>query len=166
MPRRHALGPLLAVPLVAMLAGCLPLPPLPGIAPERTPIGATSVPVPTGDCLVVDQPAVQLFGDCRELVVEGQGLDIDVGIVGTLVIRGDRNEVDAREIGSLTIEGQDNEVDVDRDLGTLEIRGDRNEVEVDGQIGTVRIAGNENEVDADRGIGAIDDEGDRNRIES
>lgn len=168
--RRTLSSTLIAGVAAAALAGCVISPALPGRDDDDLRPTATASPAPgsMGDCgggeLTITEPGDHRIGDCNELVIEGNGIDVDAGMIGSLVIRGDDIDVDADGIGSIDIEGQDNDVDSRSDVGEVEIAGDRNGIDVEGSIGRVTIAGNENEIEATGGIGAADDNGDRNEI--
>lgn len=164
--RLHA--PIVLVATALVLTGCVILPPVPGGGSAPTPIpGETLIPTDPDACdggtLRLDQPGEYRIGDCDELVIEGQRIEVIAGALGAVTIRGDDNELDAGTIGSLEIQGQQNEVDA-ASLGSVDISGDRNDVDSTGDIGAVTLVGNDNEVNYAGQAGTLDDRGDRNEV--
>lgn len=162
------LAPVILAAAAFVLSGCVVLPPFGG-GPGSTPIpGETLIPVDPDACdsgtLRLDQPGEYRIGDCDELEIAGQGIEVIAGELGTVTLRGDSIELAASLIASLSIEGQENEVDATA-IGSVDIRGDRNEVDSSGDVGAVTIAGNHNEVSYAGQVGAVDDSGDRNEVQ-
>src|SRR5690349_15202680 len=103
---RRLLAPVLLVPAAFALTGCVILPPVGGVGPAPTPIpGETLIPADPSACdggtLRLDQPGEYRIGDCDELEIVGQDVEVIAGELGTVTIRGDRIELDATSIGSL-----------------------------------------------------------------
>jgi hypothetical protein len=167
MNRRLA-APVILVAAAFALTGCVILPPVGGggLAPEPIP-GETLIPTDPDACdggaLRIDQPGQYRIGDCDELEIEGQDVEVIAGELGTVTIRGDRIELAAASIGSLDIGGQENEVDA-ASISSVQIAGDRNDVDSSGDIGAVTIGGNDNEVNYAGQVGTVDNRGDRNEV--
>ncbi|GAA1837382.1 DUF3060 domain-containing protein [Agromyces salentinus] len=103
-------------------------------------------------------------GDCAEVIVRGNDLDVrmasstslriegrdnDVessGDLGAVEIAGDENDVEARTIASIDVQGNGNDLDA-RNVGSVEISGDDNSVEADNDPQPVRVTGNGNTVE-------------------
>jgi hypothetical protein len=102
-----------------------------------------------GDDVVLDDasPSLVLTGDCPDVQVRGDDLEIDLtdARVGGLAVSGDRVVVAAVDVGALTIEGNEQTVTA-RSIGAVSLRGDGNTVEADESIGAVAVAGNGNTV--------------------
>jgi hypothetical protein len=119
---------LLTVPVLAsvlLLAGCV----FPAPGDDRTD-DRLDIPAPSCDGpAFLNSPDTHYdLGYCEEVTVEGQGITVDAGEIGTLTIRGDDIEVDATYIGELSIEGNQNVVTADS-IGTSQVNGEDNVVE-------------------------------------
>lgn len=154
------------------LAGCVIVPPMGAPAtPAPTTLEEPPPSEPTNgdalDCdggfLLIDRPGDYRIGACDEVELNGTGIDLTTGDIGTLTIRGDDNDVTAASVGTLTIQGQDNDVDADR-VGSVEIAGNDNDVDSRGDVGAVRLDGNENSVEYSGQVGAVDDRGHANEV--
>ena len=55
---------------------------------------------------MLDQPGEYNIGECDELTIEGQNIEVIADEVGALTIRGNDIDVDAPSIGIVRIEGQ------------------------------------------------------------
>jgi len=162
-------APVIIALAAVTLSGCVTI-----VAPASTQAPPTPTPTVSAtpddgvlvECegeLVIDQPGeYAVGGDCEALSVQGQGIEVRIGDVGTVTINGDDNEIEASAVDLVQISGQSNEITA-TDVGTLDIRGDRNEAEFSADLGSLVIAGNDNEVGANA-IGQTSDSGDRNRV--
>lgn len=170
---RRIIAPLALTAAAALLSGCVVMPDLGGVtasspAPTATPSAEPTHGVTADSCdggrMTINQPGDHVIGDCDELTLEGNGVDVKTGAIGTLIIRGTDIDVEAASIGAIEIAGQNNDVESRAAVGGITIAGDDNDVEVIGDIGSVTINGNENDVDASGRIGAITDNGTANDV--
>ena len=162
--RRLLTVPVLAPLLLMLLAGCI----APGgNGDDRTDDDRLDIPAPSCDGpAFLNSPDTHYdLGYCEEVTVEGQGITVDAGEIGTLTIRGDDIEVDAAYIGVIDISGQANWVSSTTAIGSVDIKGDRNDVDADGDIELVVISGNDNEVTGGT-IGSSTVQGDRNTVDT
>lgn len=170
---RRIIAPFALTAAAALLAGCVVMPELGGAgAASPAPTASPSAEAPqagtTATCdggrLTINQPGDHVIGDCDELTLEGNGVDVKAGSIGTLIIRGTDIDVEAASIGSIEIAGQNNDVESRGSVGDVTMSGDDNDIEVIGDVGSVTINGNENDVDASGRIGAVTDNGNANDV--
>jgi len=172
----------IAIVLAASLSGCITV----QLPPEATPLPqSTNVPAqPEGDAtdefieyttvscieddVVLNTPGLNYVvqGDCRSVIVEGAGVEVQIESVGSLIVRGDNNDIEVGELGSVLINGQENEIEATSttDLAKIEISGNNNDLDTSGSIGTVVLNGNDNEVDYSGAVDKISDNGSNNRV--
>jgi hypothetical protein len=111
-----------------------------------------------------DRVDYDITGDCAEVIVRGNDLDVRMasstslriegrdndiessGDLGAVEIAGDENDVEARTIASIDVQGNGNDLDA-RNVGSVEIAGDDNSVEADNDPQPVRVTGNGNTVE-------------------
>jgi hypothetical protein len=120
--------------------------------------------------------------ESSSITLDGERVDYDVaGDCAEVIVRGNDLDVRMASSTSLRIEGRDNDVESSGDLGAVEIAGDENDVEavviasIDVQgngndldarnVGSVEIAGNDNHVEADNDPQPVRVAGDRNTVE-
>jgi hypothetical protein len=179
MTRRSALAPALLVAaglLAAALAGCTPIGVVLGGSTPRDSAGRSPVPQPSATPVTPARPTVGAAGctlsapgayqvaDCDLLLVQGDGITVTAGTVGSVRIMGDHDQVLADAAPGLRIEGQDDQVVAGGDIGGLTILGDRNIVTSAGRVGSGAVHGNGNTVTAADGVGDVTDDGTGNTI--
>ncbi|MFF2372587.1 DUF3060 domain-containing protein [Agromyces sp. NPDC058110] len=106
----------------------------------------------------------EVTGDCAEVIVRGDDLEVRMAAatalsvegrdndvesssdLGAVTVKGNENDVEARTIASITIAGNDNSLEAGT-IGSVEITGDDNDVESDNDPQPVRVSGNGNSVE-------------------
>ena len=157
-----------------LLSGCVIMPELGGGSPapsatvEAPRPSASGAPDASDDCtggtLTLNTPGNHVVGDCERLTIEGAGVKVKAGEIGTLIVRGTDNDAEAESIGRIEISGQNNDAESAAAVGSIAIAGDDNDIEVIGDIGAVVIAGNENDISAAGRIGSVADNGSNNKV--
>ncbi|ANJ26446.1 DUF3060 domain-containing protein [Agromyces aureus] len=157
---------------VLLLAGCA----FPGAGGSRDARDSSGTGAPMGgreQVSCTDSASVTLdgrdvrydvAGDCAEVVVRGDDLDVRMGATTSLSIEGRDNDVESSsEFGAVTIKGDDNDVEA-RTIASISIAGNDNSVEAD-TVGSVEIAGNDNDVEAGNDPQPVRVSGEGNRVE-
>ncbi|WP_166867887.1 lipoprotein [Salinibacterium sp. ZJ70] len=164
---RRILAPLVLLVTAVTLSGCIMTPNMPRGDRDDRDRDAMGPKDKTSECdgeLTISQKGHHKVGDCDELTIDGDGIDVDAGEIRNLIIRGDDADIEATSIDSVDLEGQKSDVESRGDVGEIVITGDRNGIDVDGEIGTVTLNGNDNEVEATGAIGPTTDNGERNEV--
>ena len=101
-----------------------------------------------GEELLLNSPSTlyTVTGPCDNITVEGSGLIVRAEAIGNLVLRGDELLVEAGVIEVVQISGQGSTV-IAQSIATLTINGDRNTVSSDESIDDADVNGADNEVD-------------------
>ena len=136
-------------------SGAAPAPTDATATPEPTATEEAPKPEPAQDfdCvnLLIDRPGNYVIGDCGLVTLNGTGIRVSFISIAELVIRGDGAELDGESLGSVEINGQGAEISA-FDIRDVVIRGDENVVVAESTIDTVEVQGNENVVTAGDGI--------------
>ncbi|MET4157498.1 DUF3060 domain-containing protein [Agromyces sp. PvR057] len=111
-----------------------------------------------------ERVAYEIVGDCAEVIVRGNGLDVRMGATTALSIDGRANEVDSGSgVGAVTIKGDDNDVEATT-IASIVIAGNDNDLEAE-TVGSVEIKGDDNGVEAGNDPQPVRVTGDGNMVE-
>lgn len=103
--------------------------------------------------------------DSARVTLDGQRVDYDVvGDCAEVIVRGDDLDVRLAAATELSIEGRDNDVESTSDLGAVAVKGNGNDVEAR-TIAPISVAGDDNSLEADT-VGSVEIAGDDNDVEA
>ncbi|WP_157413430.1 hypothetical protein [Agromyces allii] len=142
---------------VLVLAGCA----FPGI---RQGDGSGGTGGPTGGSTGGGREQVSC-AEASSVTLDGRDVRYDVvGDCAEVIVRGDDLDVRMAASTSLSVEGRDNDIESSAGLGAVTVKGDENGVEAR-TIASISIAGNDNDLEADI-VGSVEIAGDENSVEA